>query len=299
MPKALTGARGCVKLKAFESTGAEKVNLHDYDPRSIRAALERGGIADLRRACQISERIADAAILLRDCKKLIKGTKLFRARADYSETTGENGNITGHSPLSGDDMGAPPASKVSLGRFNAPQHPVLYLATTPEVALTESRALSDDECSVAEFQLKKDIHVGLLLRHKKWHLSALLDEKPSDEDLQKWLLARTADFVSRRVSDRDRDLHYRACNLISAAFRDKGLHGLIYRTSFWSPGWEEPGQSDLSNGVLSANVVLFSPDDAECIKSVLCRIDWRRPIAQLVGGPVWHTPPINNGDEKG
>lgn len=254
-----------------------------YNPMEIREALKRGGQSDLRFACDFADQIVTAVYNAEDTETLSKGTRTYRARNkhDVSEENGEDGSCTvSFNPLPQEEMEAPPEDKVALGRFNPPNMPVLYLSTTKEVSLAEVRALPSDICTVATFELVKPVKVAKLLRHNEVSVVDVHDQNASPEILEKWLLSQIAAFVSRRVPDQERDLHYRSCNLIASAFKERGVEGLIYRTSFWSSGWRDEARSSDVDLVFASNVVLFDPKVAKQVEVDLLQINWKRPSAE-------------------
>lgn len=259
----------------------------EYDINKLKLALGRGGRSDLKLACDLVDRIVSAVKHFEDEEQLAEGFPAYRARNDYVEDRDpENGQVYFY-PLTELKLGAPPPAKTPLGRFNAPNHPVLYLATTREVALAETRALASDTYTIAQFRTVRPTKIAKLLRHQEEPLAAFLEDNPGEEVFQRWLLARTAAFVSRRVPDHDRDLHYRTCNLIASAFSDSGYDGLAYRTSYWSPGWRDEKGTPEEDLARAANIVLFDPDTAIPKWSALYRINWKRPIAEQDGNSVW------------
>ncbi|MBD8890189.1 RES family NAD+ phosphorylase [Roseibium litorale] len=261
----------------------------EYDIDKLKLALGRGGRSDLKFAYEFADRIVASVEQVEDKEQLAVDFPAYRARNDYVEDYDpENGQIHFH-PLTGSELGAPPPEKTLLGRFNAPNHPVLYLSTTPEVALAETRALPSDTCTIANFRIVRPVKIATLLRHNKEPFGVLLDDDPGEEIFLRWLLARTAEFISRRVPDHDRDLHYRTCNLIASAFSDSGYDGLAYRTSFWSPGWRDENGTPEEDHVRAANIVLFDPGIAIPKWSALYRINWKRPIAEKDGNSVWRS----------
>lgn len=262
-----------------------------HDPRVMLEALERGGQNDLRAACDFADRIANAVDRAGDVEDLEPGFRAFRARNDYKEDdTSDPGKVYFY-PLSGDDVCAPPKEKTRLGRFNAPLHPVLYLSTTREVALAESRALSTDTCTVAVFEIQHPIRLAKLLKKGGFPIDAMISENPSEESIDEVLLYQTAEFVSRRVQDHHRDLHYRTCCLIASAFKERDFDGLAYRTSFWSSGWREEERTEAEESVFASNIALFDPQQAKPIGASLFRLNWKRPIAEEDGGGVWSPKP--------
>lgn len=120
------------------------MNLNEHSPRTMLNALIRGSQSDLRDACGFADRIVEAVERAGDVEELKEEFHAFRARNDYEEDdTSQPGHIYFY-PLSGEDVCAPPKEITQLGRFNAPFHPVLYLSTSREVAIAETRTLSTD-----------------------------------------------------------------------------------------------------------------------------------------------------------
>lgn len=255
-----------------------------YNPEKLTQAIQRGGINDLRFACDLADRVVNAAMRVKDEEILSKGFVAFRARLDY-EVDEENNQIQ---PLAKQDLCAPPQKKTPLGRFNAIREPALYLSATREVALAEVRAVSTDICTVATFQTVSPLKIAKLLRHNKEPLGLFLGEPHNNDDLEMWLLARTAAFVSRRVNERESELHYRACNLIGSAFKSHGYDGLAYRTSFWSDGWRDTERASEVDNIFAANIVFFDPKAATPRQSNLFKIDWKRPVAEIAGNSQWN-----------
>lgn len=263
------------------------MTFNEQSPRTMLNALTRGGQGDLRAACDCADRIVNAVEKAGDVEELKEGFHAFRARKDYHEDdTSQPGHVYFY-PLSGNAVCAPPKEITKLGRFNAPLHPVLYLSTSREVAIAETRALSTDTCTVAVFKTELPIRLAKLLKKSGFPLGALLSEDRNEEDLDKLLLYQTAEFVSRRVSDDAREAHYRTCNLIASAFKERGFDGLAYRTSFWSEGWREEERSEEEESIFASNIVLFHPKHAKPVRSALFRIDWKRPTAQEDGNGYW------------
>lgn len=259
----------------------------EYNIYKMKEAVGRGEQADLRYACDIADRIVAAINNANDVETLKKGFTAFRARNDCDHEYGEYGEPISINPLKEKALTAPPKEITELGRFNPPRQPVLYLSATREVALAESKSLPSDACTVATFKTVRSVKIAKLLRHEGIVME-MLDQPQNQESFEKWLLLEAAHFASRRVQDHDRDVHYRTCNLIASAFRDSGFEGLAYRSSFWSPGWQEDGQASIESSILSSNIVLFDPEAARPLQSALFSIDWKRPAAKQENGNIWN-----------
>lgn len=259
----------------------------EYNIQKLLRALEYGSPSDLRFALKFAETLVSTIHSVGDFEMLKQGFRSFRARSDYVQEEREDGQID-FLPFAREEISAPPAQLTKLGRFNLAKQPVLYLATTPEVALAECKALPSDTCTVGLFHLARDCKVAKFLRHDKMPLSVLFGEG-KDEDIGQWLLADTARFLSRRVSGHNRELHYRACNFVSLAFKEQGYDGLVYRTSFWSSAWRTNREDVDQDQVRSANIVLFDVDTAIPKSSWLAEINWKRPIAEQAGNAVWES----------
>lgn len=265
------------------------MDLFSHDPDKIKSSLKGGSRRDLRFACECADRIFDAVVKAGDEETLSPGFTAFRARNSYKEVSDTETGMIYLNPLSGTELGAPPKEITSLGRFNAPNRPALYLSTTREVALAEVRAISTDTCTVAAFKTTRALRIAKLLQLTT-PMDVFLSENPSEDEKLRLLRARTANFVSRRVQESDRDLHYRACNLIASAFAENGFDGLAYRTSFWSSGWRNEKRKFDEDHVLASNLVLFDTEAAIPMWSQLFRINWKRPYAEEDGNGVWQRP---------
>jgi hypothetical protein len=159
---------------------------------------------------------------------------------------------------------------------------VLYLSTTREVALAECKALPTDTCSIAVFRTVNDARIAKFLPEKGIPLG-WLNEGTGNKEREDWLLYEMAQFLSRRVQGADRESHYRACNLVASAFRERGFDGLAYRTSFWSSMWQNEADDYEVEQIKSSNIVLFDPQAAKPESTGLYSINWKRPIAEQTG----------------
>jgi len=265
------------------------MDLFSHDPDKIMAALNGGSRSDLHFACECADRIFEAVVKAGDDETLQQGFKAYRARNSYKEEYDSETGMTDLYPLSDNDLGAPPKEKTTLGRFNAPSRPVLYLSTTKEVALAEVKAISTDRCTVAAFKTTRPLRIAKLLQLST-PLNVFLSESPSEDEKLRLLRARTANFVSRRVQESDRELHYRACNLIASAFAENGFDGIAYRTSFWSSGWRDEKRKFDEDHIFASNLVLFDTEAAIPVWSKLFRINWKRPYAEEDGNGLWQRP---------
>lgn len=253
-----------------------------YDPEALKKAVSRGGLSDLKFACSFVERLCGTVERRGNEEVLPEGFTAYRARNDYVEEIDEEAGQYFTFPLAEDEMGAPPANKTGLGRFNTPNTPVLYLSTTREVALAECRALPSDTCSVGVFKCLRDVRIAKFLPEKGVPIG-WLNEEAGIREMEDWLLFQMAQFLARRVQGVERETHYRTCNLVASALKERGFDGLAYRTSFWSSMWQGDEDDHDVEQIRSANIVLFDPKIAVFETSHLFQINWKRPIAERAG----------------
>ena len=250
----------------------------EFDSYALRSAVERGGLSDLRFACEFVERVVSIVEMYGDTFIMDAGQDAFRARNGYTEV---DDDVLGTKfvPLEGDAISAPPAETTSLGRFNQSGRPVLYMSTTPEVALAECRTLPSETCTVANFKTKRKCRIAQFLRHEQFSKGTLAVEK-TKRGHELWLLYEMSKFLSRRVEGGERELHYKTCNLVASAFSERNYDGLLYRTSFWSSLWKEENEKELNSNIRSSNIVLFDPLAAYPESSKLYSLNWNRPRAE-------------------
>ena len=149
-----------------------------------------------------------------------------------------------------DEMWNPPKEFASSGRANPKGISYLYLGSSTETTLYETRASLFDYVSVGEFRLKEDIKI--------------LDLRNPDYDIVPWsendsveLFIIYASFIktlqeeiSLPIRKQDKELDYIPTQYISEYIKSLGFDGVEYQSSLDSKGH---------------NLAIFNPDKFECI----------------------------------
>lgn len=262
-------------------------------PDELKSSLKSSTRYELHRAINYVDGVVNLVESMGDIKSINQDYKTYRSRIGsktiktYTEQNHVDYSVL---PLPIEEISSPPKDKVLQGRFNSTNKPALYLSTSPEVALAECRAIYNEYCTVGEFKLKSELSVATFLRDTV-EFSIFDDDPKNDESGRKigkenvfnqHRLVDLTEFLSRRVKGVERDLHYRACNLIASAFADKGFDGIVYKTSFWSPKWNDSRISNINNQIKNSNIVLFNTESVRAVSTTLYNINWNRPVAEKV-----------------
>lgn len=150
-----------------------------------------------------------------------------------------------------EEMGAPPGRLASYGRANPIGIPYLYLGSTAETAISETRPHTGEVATVASFQLANSLSI-VDLRHPKKHVSPFL--LTDSEEIGKMradipFLEKLGEELTRPVLPRSAAIDYIPSQYLCEFIKRIGFHGVIYRSS-------------VSVGM---NLALFDPGLAEVI----------------------------------
>lgn len=184
---------------------------------------------------------------------LKKDTTLFRAVRDYAESEAENGSpfLTG----ANEARMLPKKQFAFEGRANPNGLVVLYLASTPETAVTEVRPWIGELISIGWFSVNRDLKIANLAKghDKSSFLQLTLDEMvgKSKVSLEKsnectWIDIDNA--FSRPTTKTDTGAEYVPTQILSAAAKNEGFDGIFYKSSF--------------GGDKGYNIALFNMHDA-------------------------------------
>lgn len=183
---------------------------------------------------------------LTECLKTIllpAGTILYRARVLPDKV----------SYYKKDDLGCPPAKKVSNGRANPIGIPYLYLCDNKGTTYYEVRARYKDRVTVGDFRINKDLNIVSLSL-----LSSLYSASHSGDFMadvkRKLLIHKIAEDMTKPLSRYDSELEYVPTQFICEQCKQNGTDGILFRSSLDGKG---------------INYVLFAGNDkniAECIK---------------------------------
>ncbi|MBA4071456.1 MAG: hypothetical protein C0497_06405 [Gemmatimonas sp.] len=168
----------------------------------------------------VDETLATEAVLPKDAV-------LFRARMLDSERTSEK------SPYGRMEMGAPSAAKATSGRLNPQGISCLYLADTPNTAISEVRPFVGAVVCVATLTTLRDLRI--------------LDLSGADVRRGRSPTMRALSRTLARPVHQDDGLAYIATQFLAETLKSKGVDGLQYASAL-----QEGGR----------NVALFNPRSA-------------------------------------
>lgn len=151
-------------------------------------------------------------------------------------------------PYGIENMGAPPKRLASQGRANPAGIPYLYLASTPDTAVSEIRPHTGEYASVADFEVSKDLKI-VDLRNPRATVSPFL----LSDEIEVSLLRGDIEFLVHLGSELTRPVlpHAAAIDYIPSQYicefiKKSGYHGVMYTSS-------------VGKGV---NMALFDPEKA-------------------------------------
>nr|WP_256436979.1 RES family NAD+ phosphorylase [Ensifer sp. ENS09] len=167
--------------------------------------------------------------------KIPHGARFYRAQKGWASS-----NERGHHYPYGPDRMKPQERRASEGRANSVGIPVLYLATSPETAVSETRPWVGAQVSVGTFEVTRDLtivnftHEGPTGAFRKLGLDGIFGErKPSTEQITDAVLADIDDAFSRPVSREDSSAaDYAPTQILTELFKDAGYDGIAYNSHF-------------------------------------------------------------------
>lgn len=205
---------------------------------------------------------------------LKQGKILYRARIgseEYEyEMKDEEGkpcpNI-GISPLSPQEIEAPPREKAREGRINPRGISYLYLSNNAETAISEVRPWLDKLITAGQFHLNRDVTVvdASQDKHGRYYISDKKIEPSEKWESYVWRDINRA--FSTPVSIGEEHRHYVQTQYLSECFKNAGYDGIMYRSSLTVDGY---------------NIALFNPRDARLKAAGLYDI---KSIKYEFGGP--------------
>jgi len=192
------------------------------------------------------------------------GTVLYRARANDPKDDSAIQPV-GRKPKPRDcsEMGAPPPAINPGGRLNPPGMSFLYLAETPNGAVSELRPWRGAEITVATFITSQDTTIiGLAEPDLQG-----VDDKNTREAF------RTISMMLSVPHHENEHGASAGTQLFAAALRNAGANGIRYESA-----------ASTGNG---ANVVLFDPGHAQADSASVYRVrDSSYEIKQVTDGPA-------------
>jgi len=132
-----------------------------------------------------------------------------------------------------DKMGAPPKRLASQGRANPAGIPYLYIASTPETAVSEIRPHTGEYASVADFTIRNDLKF-VDLRNPRSTVSPFI----SGDETEVALLRGDIEFLvclghelTRPVLPHAVTIDYIPSQYLCEFIKKCGYHGVIYKSS--------------------------------------------------------------------
>lgn len=176
-----------------------------------------------------------------------------------------------------------PNHLVGAGRANKAGKPMFYAATTPKLAVQETRPWIGQYVSLAEFHLEKPRRILDLTLPKHVPLANILhkafgkNRKTADpRDTQDAAWSDIAEAFATPVSNQDTSRDYLTTQVLAELFRTIGYDGIAFRSSLT--------QRDADLRQTGFNVILFDFDDlvqksGEVIKIKQLNIEYEQTIA--------------------
>jgi hypothetical protein len=159
------------------------------------------------------------------------------------------------SPIAKIDM-KPPRDLKAEGRINPKGIPCLYLATTPNAAISETRPWVDSLVSVGCFETTRELSLIDCSRgHSNFNL--YFEEVPPEQREEGvWI---DIDRAFAKPVARDEDvMEYVPTQVLAELFRADGADGVVYKSSFGEDGY---------------NIALFDLNSAELLSNQLHKIE--------------------------
>jgi hypothetical protein len=159
--------------------------------------------------------------------QLKSGSRLWRAQVGFRLREDEHGGESEH-PLPEDRMVPDPRYIKNGGRANPPGFAYLYLANTPETALAEMRPWVGESLTLAIFELQQDVCLVVCRPGPENPPYWLFEEKPSAEELGKYVWNDISKAFGRPVGREDQESAYVPTQILAEAFKAEGFDGLAY-----------------------------------------------------------------------
>lgn len=156
------------------------------------------------------------------------------------------------------DMSAPEPKIATAGRANTYGIPHLYLTDSPETTMYELRAVTGDQLTIAQFEVKEDIDIIDFTKHEDLFSMYMGDYDSLLQAVQRWALLKEVSYdMSKPVRRYDNsNIDYLPTQLVSEYVRVvKGMGGIVFQSSRKGDGRK--------------NIVLFDKDKARMIGTEL------------------------------
>jgi len=133
------------------------------------------------------------------------------------------------------DRMKPLADRAHEGRVNPKGIPCLYMATTPETAMSEVRPWVGSSVSLGEFIVARPLQiVNCCKYHEKMPIFL---KEPDRGEIEKAVWAYIDRAFARPVTSSDDRADYAPTQIIAELFKDLGYDGLYYKSAFGEKGY--------------------------------------------------------------
>lgn len=164
-------------------------------------------------------------------RKIAPGSRFWRAQLGHSWSRDANGQGKLPRPHQPERM-VPLDDRAPEGRVNAKGIPCLYLATTPETAMSEVRPWIGSTITLGQFETTKELCVVDCSL-----VQAEQDDKTEAEQHEATIWAHIDRAFSFPALASDDVADYAATQLLAELFRCEGYDGVIYKSAFGANGF--------------------------------------------------------------
>ena len=199
-----------------------------------------------------------------------KGTILWRAQLgiDYLPITDSSGEEVDEEPIGFSGARMKPVTEYAReSRANSSGIPVLYLASTEQTAISETRPWVQSEVSVAQFEVTRKLKaINLTQGDGKSSWSLTLEQIWGKEEVDAETKARVVwddidNAFSQPVTPSDERESYVPTRILAELFQEAGYDAIVYRSQF---GRE---------GQAGYNIAVFKLEDAEILNCAPYRVE--------------------------
>jgi len=163
--------------------------------------------------------------------ELLKDLFRFREKIYKKGKLFYRGRISDHQGFEAENMGKPPAENSTSGRANPIGIPYLYVSTTPETVIYESRATHLDFVTIAEFKLVKERLNVVRLRQIDNLSPFVFEDRLKDYLKYQKYLKRLEIELSKPLRRHDRKLEYLPTQYLCEYVKYLGYDAIEYGSS--------------------------------------------------------------------
>ena len=202
---------------------------------------------------------------------LQEGYEFFRARIHPLLSSGSASTLAEllvgfESPLSDDEIGAPPIGTATGGRANPTGVPYLYLSDDPATALAEVRPWLGARVTVARFATARKLKIADLRPSSDETAAAPenanKDGQPSDKEKPRSLRSAIGECFARPLDPRH-ETGYAPTQIIAEGIKLSGFEGIAYPSAMKANGWnlalfQTKSARPISKAMVTINKINYS-----------------------------------------